>query len=73
MLAPGGRAEKLIERELIHAANAERTAEQIALVRGGAVLAGQVVALSLGADPGVVQEWSRLLLEDAEEVTEDGG
>lgn len=70
MLAPGGRALKLIERELITAANADLTAERSALARASGVLTGQVVALSLGADPNVVAEWSRLLLE--EEVS-DGG
>lgn len=49
MLAPGGRVEKLVERELIEAAAAEREAEIAAHVKGGAILAGQFIALSLGA------------------------
>lgn len=71
VLAPGGRVEKLIERELIQAADQDRQEELVGLVRGGAVLAGQVAALSLGAKPEWVLEVGRIMLE-AEEVS-DGG
>ena len=70
VLAPGGRVEKLIERELIRSADKDRTDELTGLVRGGAVLAGQVAALSLGAQPEWVLEVGRLMLEADEEVSD---
>lgn len=64
MLAPGDRVEKLVERAIIEQRDEERTAELVALVRAGGVVAGQVVALSLGADPKSVQAVSRALMGD---------
>jgi hypothetical protein len=63
VLRPGDRVEKLIERALIERANQDKTDEMVALAQVGGVLAGQVVALSLGADPKAVMEFSALLMQ----------
>jgi hypothetical protein len=62
VLAPGDPVSKLVERALIQARDTERTDELVALARTGGVIAGQVVALSLGADPKSVMKISELLL-----------
>jgi hypothetical protein len=62
VLAPGDPVSKLVERALIRARDEERTDELVALARTGGVIAGQVVALSLGADPKSVMKISELLL-----------
>jgi hypothetical protein len=66
VLAPGDPVEKLVERELVAAADRERVEELAALVNAGAVRAGQTVALCLGADPKVVDGWGQVLLKGGE-------
>lgn len=63
VLAPSGRVEKLIERELIQAADQDRQDELVGLVRGGAVLAAQTIALCLGVPWEHVKNVSEALLE----------
>lgn len=62
MLRPGDRVEKLIERALVTRANQDKTDELVELAKVGGVIAGQVVALSLGADPKAVFEVAGLLM-----------
>lgn len=71
VLAPGDRVTKLVERALIERCDEDRARELVALAKLGGVLAGQVVALSLGADPKAVFETSRLLMK-TEEVDDSG-
>lgn len=66
MLAPGDRVEKLVERALIQAADHERASELVDVARVGGVVAGQVVALSLGANPQTVEQIARTLLTGGE-------
>jgi hypothetical protein len=54
VLAPGDRVTKLVEQALIEDADQDRAREMIALARVSGVVSGQVVALSLGADPKTV-------------------
>jgi exosome complex RNA-binding protein Csl4 len=62
VLAPGDRVEQLVERVLIEQADQERVQELADAARVGGVVAGQVVALSLGADPSTVLTVARALI-----------
>lgn len=62
VLAPGDHVEKLVERVLIERADDDRAEELVALSRLVGVKAGQVVALSLGAAPQMVQAATQAVL-----------
>lgn len=66
VLAPGDHVTKLVEAVLIERADESRAKEFVALARAGGVVAGQVVALSLGADPARVLAFSEALMKVGE-------
>lgn len=62
VLAPGDHVEKLVERALVERANEDRAEELVALANLVGVKAGQVFALSVGANPQMVAAASQAVL-----------